>query len=265
MLAPNWQIEDWLPQTNSYMCQAGTMAMFVYIDETGSVGKGSNKQPQLILVAVIVDENKVRPLSESIRQIAESCFEFVPQNFEFHGVDLWHGNRPWKSIEASERLEVYKELIGLLDLYDLDLAHSTIDKQRLHDRYNGVADNNAYLLALQFLLQKIDQKWEWRHENKIVIADEAKNHHVNAVDMVASLQESGMGEVPGPKFETIIDSLHFVRSEVSPGVQMADLVAFILQRCRYRPEEGHPIVQEVRSEMIEAIAMRTRTYRQAWP
>lgn len=37
------------------------------------------------------------------------------------------------------------------------MAHASIQKQRLHDRYDGAADRNSYLLALQFLVEKIDQ------------------------------------------------------------------------------------------------------------
>lgn len=40
------------------------------------------------------------------------------------------------------------------------------------------------------------------------------------------------GEVPGRQLKTITDSLHFVSSHDSAGVQMADLVAYVIQRRR---------------------------------
>ena len=46
------------------------MAEFVYIDETGSVGKGAKEQPNLRLVAVVVDESKVQPLAQHLFQLA---------------------------------------------------------------------------------------------------------------------------------------------------------------------------------------------------
>jgi hypothetical protein len=43
------------------------MAYLVYIDETGSVGKGAKKQPLITLAAVLVDEDKVQPLADAFR------------------------------------------------------------------------------------------------------------------------------------------------------------------------------------------------------
>lgn len=46
------------------------MACLVYIDETGSVGKGAKKQPLLTLMAVMIDEAKVQPLATRLKQVA---------------------------------------------------------------------------------------------------------------------------------------------------------------------------------------------------
>ncbi|MEV8609475.1 hypothetical protein AB0383_16340 [Amycolatopsis sp. NPDC051373] len=46
------------------------MAHLVYIDETGSVGKGAKKQALLTLAAVLVHEDKVQPLAEAFREVA---------------------------------------------------------------------------------------------------------------------------------------------------------------------------------------------------
>jgi len=55
------------------------------------------------------------------------------------------------------------------------------------------------------------------------------------VRMVGDMQEWGYAEVPGRRKPTsIIDSLHFVSSRVSPGVEMADLIAYVLHRHRSR-------------------------------
>lgn len=72
-----------------------------------------------------------------------------------------------------------------------DVVHASIHKQRLHDRHNGVADDNAYLLALQFMLEKIDSYYT--SGLKILIADEAKEHQLRAIRMVADLQDWGGG------------------------------------------------------------------------
>jgi len=237
------------------------MARFIYLDETGSVGKGAAMQPQLILVAVMVDEDKVKPLGKAIRTVAMDHLEWVPEDFEFHGYEIWSGTNWWRHMEPPVRIEAYGTVINLLTSLELSIAYSTINKMELHRKYDGLADSNAYLLALQFLLEKIDSVGS---ENKVIVADEAKEHQFRAIKMVADMQQWGWGEVPGKQLKTVIDSLHFVQSHASPGVQMADLVAFIIQRFRLK-KDTHPSAIATVARLMDVIDNRTSTWRDAWP
>lgn len=237
------------------------MARFIYLDETGSVGKGAAKQPQLILVAVMVDEDKVKPLGKAMRRVAMDHLEWVPEDFEFHGNEIWGGGGCWRHMEPPALIEAYEAVINLLESLELSIAYSAINKAELHRKYAGSADGNAYLLALQFLLEKIDSLGS---ENKVIVADEAKEHQFRAIKMVADLQQWGWGEVPGKQLRTVIDSLHFVQSHASPGVQMADLVAFIIQRSRLK-RDTHPDAIAAVARLMDMINNRTSTWREPWP
>lgn len=237
------------------------MARLVYIDETGSPGKGGKDQPLLTLVAVLVDEDKVQPLAKAFQQVAEDSLRPIPDKFEFHGSEIWGRRGAWKSKALAECNAVYEDAISVLESLDIDIAHASIHKQRLHDRYNGIADENAYLLALQFLLEKIDA---YSSRKKILIADEAKEQELHAIRMVADMQEWGGGLVPGTQLRTVIDSMHFVRSHTSPGVQLADLVAFALQRKR-SAKDKNPGAVAVLNRITEVIWAHTRTWRAEWP
>lgn len=237
------------------------MACLVYIDETGSVGKGAKKQPLLTLMAVMVDEAKVQPLAHRLKQVAQEHLGWYPAKFEFHGNEVWNGRGHWQGKAPDELIMAYEAVIGILAEFDLDLAHASIHKQRLHDRYAGAADQNAYRLALQFLLEKIDRYGETR---KILIADESKEQRLKAIRMVANLQDWGGGEVPGRELKTVIDSLHFVESNASPGVQLADLAAFAFQRHRNK-WDSHPQAQAAIARIYEVIDAQVRTWRAVWP
>ena len=243
--------------------QAVSMAKFVYIDETGSTGRNLQKHPFLTLVAVIVREDQVQPLSNSLRQVVMEHLGWLPAGFEFHGHELWNGTNDWEGRTPEELLAAYAAALELLESHDVDVAHSTINRVLLHDRYKGAWDDNAYLLALQFLLERVDANLG--ADNKVLIADEAKEQQVRAIQMVADLQTWSVGEVPGQQLHTIIDSLHFVSSHASFGVQMADLVAFILGHRRRRPTEGHPTAETMIRHFMELIQSQTRTYRMPWP
>lgn len=236
------------------------MADLVYIDETGSSGAGASSQPCLTLVAVIVHEDKVRALTSAMQKVTMQHLGWIPEDFEFHGNEIWQGTGYWKGKTPPELIAVYKSAIQILVDLNISVAHSSIDKEKLHIRYAGGADNNAYGLALQFLLEKIDGGTT----NRIIVADEAKEQELGAVKMVADLQHWGLGMVPGKTLKTVIDSLHYVRSHVSPGVQMADLVAYVLQRS-WHHRERHPDAIQAMSELNATVDARTATWRAPWP
>lgn len=245
---------------NSVICDAQGMVDFVYIDETGSVGAGANSQPYLTLVAVIVDESMVQPLARGLKGVARDHLGWVPDDFEFHGSEIWQGMKHWRGKSPDDLIAAYEAAIGLLDTYDVNIAHASIDKARLNLRYQGRADGNAYRLALQFLLEKVDPLGQTR---KVIVADEAKDQELGAVSMVADMQTWGAGVVPGRQLGTVIDSLHFVRSHASAGVQLADLVAYAIQRARRT--ERHPNAQAGLNRITEKISEHTRTWRAPWP
>ncbi len=237
------------------------MVQFVYIDETGAPGTSSARQPYLRLAAVLVDEDKVAALGEALKKVVHQHVDWPGSDFEMHGYELWNGIGPWSTKTPAELIAAYESAIGLLDDLHLDVAHSTIDKPKLHARFNGAADENAYRLALQFLLEKIDRE---NRQNKVLVADEAKEQQLHAINMVAEMQEWGGGEVVGKQLTTVIDSLHFVRSNASPGVQMADLVAYVLQRA-HSGRDKHPDAAAAIRRLNGVVRDHTVTYRMPWP
>lgn len=237
------------------------MAQFVYIDETGSVGTAAAGQPYLTLVAVMVDESQVGPLGEEMRRVAFKHLGWFPQDFEFHGHEIWGGVNWWEDKAPPELIAAYEAVLSLLDQFDLGIAHASVHKAGLRARYDGAFDDSAYRLALQFLLEKVDRLGQ---QLRIVVADETKEQELRAIEMVADMQRWGVGAVPGQELKTIIDCLHFVRSNASPGVQMADLVAFVIQRAR-RNREGHPDAKAAMERLRANVEAHTLTWREPWP
>lgn len=235
----------------------------MYLDETGSVGRGARNQPYLKLVAVVVDETAVQRLSERLQALAWEHLGWIPADFEFHAHEIWNARGYWAGKQPGELLAVLEALVSLLDELDISIVHASIDKDRLHARHGGAYDENAYLLALQFLLEKLD-RWRTRQAVRIVIADEAKEHQLKAVKMVREMQTWASGAVPGRQLVSVIDSMHFVDSKDSPGVQLADVIAFILHR-RTLVTQGHPDADSAVARMAEVIGNHTPAWRAPWP
>ena len=239
------------------------MAQLVYLDETGSAGKGARSSPYLTLVGAVVDETSVQQLADRMQALALERLGWIPADFEFHGNQLWNGQGPWVGKTPPELLAAFEAVIQLVEDLSISIVHSTIDKPSLTARYGGTADGNAYRLALQFLLEKLD-RWGAGQTLRILIADEAKQEQLKAIEMVRDLQRWAVGVVPGRQLVTIIDSMHFVDSAHSPGVQLADMIAFIIHRSRL-PGPHHPDVAASVTRMRDLISRNTPTWRAAWP
>lgn len=239
------------------------MVTFIYVDETGSVGKGARRQPELSLMALLVPEDKVQVLGQRMQELTLEHLGWIPADFEFHGVELWQQMGHWSAKSYAECIAAYEAVIGLIPELDLGLAHASIHKARLNVKYSGRADKNAYLLALQFLLEKVNAYLR-PNDLGIVVADEAKEERLRAVKLVSDLQDWGGGEVPGRKLNQIIDSLHYVESLNSPGVQMADLAVFARQRFHSRLDT-HPDAQAGIRRIWSSAAPQMRTWRETWP
>lgn len=236
------------------------MATFVYIDETGTTSLTDQEQPILAIVGVLVRESQIQALTESLGTLAMSALGWRPADFEFHGSEVFHGTGYWTPLSPPERVDAYRRVLALLGYHDIRIAHASINKPKLQAQYPN--PDSPYLLALQFLCEKVHRLWP--EQLKVLVADESKEHELRAIDMVADLQRWGTGVVPGPRLTSIIDSLHFVRSEASPGVQLADMVAFILQRHR-RGTEKHPDAEQAVAELMTVIRKARITWREEWP
>jgi hypothetical protein len=237
------------------------VAQLVYIDETGWRGKGSKGDPMISVVGLIVDESAVQPLAQRFQDLAMEHLGWIPDDFEFHGYENFHRKGYWANKSPDQCIRAYGAALKVLEELNLEVAMASIHKEKLRERYDGQADKNAYLLALQFLLEKIDNL---NGNRKIIVADEAKEDELRAISMVSDLQQWGGGLVPGQKLTTLIDSLHFVSSHSSPGVQLADLAAYAIQR-KLSGLDTHPDAVAAIDALAGLVWDRMTTWRESWP
>ncbi len=166
-------------------------------------------------------------------------------------------------------MRVYREALRLMGEHQCVVAHASIDKTRLSPSVAG--RTTPHLLALQFLVEKIDAflatQADPMRQRALLVADETDEHEAFAIGMVAGMQASGEGVVPGRMIRRVIDTVHFVKSDVNRGVQLADLVAYGLNRTsRVRSRDTLSRGDEALISMFDAHVMPlVRTYRQRWP
>lgn len=240
------------------------MAHLVYIDETVCHDATTGDPRFLLLVGLVVSEESVRSLAACLSNLTLKHLGYRPSDFEFHGNEIWGGQGIWKDKSPDELLDVFDDLIEVFQTLNLYICTSQIDLPKLTQKYSGSFDRNDYLLGLQFMLEKLN-RYDSSKPLRILIADRKKEHELRAINLVSDMQWAPFqGEVPGIQLDTIIDSIHFVESKNSAGVQLADSIAFLLQRYSWNGDE-HPNAKKRLFDLVQKITSRRPTYRISWP
>ncbi len=244
---------------------------FAYVDESGNTGRRLDDPDQPIhwLVALLVPEERVLSLSHAVEALL-SVGRTDARLPELHGADLFGGKNDWQGVPPAERVRVYQSALALLARHDCVIAHSSIDKTKLSESPSG--RTTPHLLALQFLVEKLDAflrvQTDPLRQRALLVADETHEHEAFAIGMVAAMQARGAGIVPGRIIGQIVDTVHFVRSEVNWGVQLADLAVYALNRATRALHSGAPIRRNDQAlvDMCQAsVWPLVRTYRATWP
>ena len=100
-----------------------------YLDESGNTGGNLEDpdQPFHLIAAVMVPEDQVLALSAAFHNLA--AFAEEPRLIrELRGADLYSGKGPWRGFSPSERIDTYREALGLLGQHGAFVAHASIDK-----------------------------------------------------------------------------------------------------------------------------------------
>lgn len=241
-----------------------------YLDESGSTGRRLDDpdQPVLWMVAVLVPEDAIQPLEASLDAIVAHHLPESPL-VEVHAQELFSGEGPWKQIEPAVRVAVMRETLGLLVAHDCAVIHSSIHKTRLASK-NYDQTSAPQLLAQQFLVEKIDGYVMGLRDplrsRVLLIADKSNKTENSAKEMIGRLQRSTYGEVPGKQLQTVIGTPHFVRSDESRGIQLADTVAYVLNKHdRLSAQQEGDRASLLFGEFRGVVKSATVGWRQCWP
>ncbi len=241
-----------------------------YVDESGNTGRRLDDPDQPIhwLVAVMIPEDHVLSLAADLDAVVSRACPNHP-TAELHGAQLFGGEEHWRGVSPDQRVEAYEEALALLATHEASIAHSSINKAGLWSSSSQAT--TPHLLALQFLVERLDgfvgRQADPLRSRALLVADETAEHETYSIGLVAGLQTHGVGVVAGRRVENIVDTVHFVRSKDNRGVQLADLVAYALNRTRRRRGQTHlsPGDQALIRMFDAHVGPRIVTYRETWP
>ena len=246
-----------------------------YLDESGNTGKRLDDpmQPHHYVAAVLIREDRIRDMTARLNSLAQIAPTTTPLG-EYRGSELFSGLGAWVDVPPRQRIAEYKRALTVLQEVDAVVAQVSIDKPRLAARHPA-SRPNPHLFAMQSLMEGV-QRWVVRRADPLSrrilqVADENDEQEQDVVDLMDQMLTDG-GPVREPTetaitLERFVDNIYFVRSERSRGIQLADLVAFILRRCAWI--EFHPSKPKsdaaVRMLKEECIDPRTQILRSRWP
>lgn len=247
--------------------------LFCYLDESGNTGSrlDDSQQPFHYLAAVIVREDHVARMTELLDEIAQNAPTSTGLA-EFHAQQLFAGSGPWADVPPSVRIAQYSKALSVLGEIDASIIYSSIDKPALAE---WGPSTSPHLYALQFLTEKLEDWMKSNHDPlsqmALLVADQNHQEEEYAFDLVRRMHRSGgpVGEGTGLAKATkhIVDTVYFAPSERSRGIQLADLVAFVLirrDRDALKPN-ATPSSRAIERLFMDHIATRRVRWRQRWP
>ncbi|WP_323666301.1 hypothetical protein [Pectobacterium punjabense] len=211
--------------------------MYIAIDDTyGTAGNNNSAyvtKNRRTHVAIIVDDNSVTPLRNSITEyLKEINQNLVTQAKEFHFADIYNRKHCWECFVANSKvnnMDVFEKFKFLALKYNVKLALQTVDDRTIKDLGNNLInfslpgfDVNKYEdLSLLLLLLKLRMRFKGISENLTLFMDEGRG-------------------LPNTPFAENIFSDSFASyngvyqsSTSEPLLQMADFIAFCINRSTH--------------------------------
>ncbi|MCY4440139.1 MAG: DUF3800 domain-containing protein [Deltaproteobacteria bacterium] len=235
---------------------------FFYFDESGSrdPSAGTAEKPKdhlYVLLAVGMYEGQWRPFETEISglklELADRLSRRGKGRFELADCEV---KSNWVRIpgEREKRSRFLHglpagDLTRLTDAYFDQVARrhtvimaSVVDKRFLHD---GMTHEALHMTAYEFVLERIQHYMRQYHpkHRALIVMDDTSRQLNRAVAMKhASFQRAGNRNMT---FPAIVEYPFFTRSELSNGVQLADLLAYSVYRAFKDKDVGYPYFEKV--------------------
>jgi hypothetical protein len=206
----------------------------LYVDESGDPGAGGS--PYLILGGAALFEGKWSPLESDLRALLDRYFPTPPQPTEIHLAELRKGKGPFRTLSSADRFRLLTDFCsvacGMLPT-ELVMFGVIADKAHWFTNNPGKTGDDLYADMFEDLSSRFDLFLRRRYSegapNKgVIIADPHKP------SLCAALKANhGIYQRKGHKWDVLynlIETVFFLESNESPGLQLADLAAYALWR-----------------------------------
>lgn len=220
-----------------------------YIDESGNTGAdlANTVEPIHWLVAIGMDEHCAQRSEQEIMSIADRYFggRAREADFEIHGSELFNGRGEARALTPAERVALYDEILAVVPRCGGKVWIHGINKPLLAERarQKGYTPDHPYKLCFMYLVEAIDR---WLAERQpqpsllddampgplgLLVSDEQDEMERTLVSGLARWRQWGTDHgYRARHVKYLVDTVHYVKSQDSWLIQLADCVSYIRNR-----------------------------------
>lgn len=206
----------------------------LYVDESGDPGIGGSSH--LILGAAALFEGKWLPLERDLRLLIDRYFPAPPKPTEIHLAELRQGRGPFRSLTRGRREGLLNDFCQLAtNLLATELTFFTViaDKGYWFTSNAGKTGDDLYAEMFEDLSSRFDLYLRRRYaegapSKGVIIADP---HKASLCEALKTQQR--LFQRQGHRWDVLynlIETVFFLESHESPGLQLADLASYAVWR-----------------------------------
>lgn len=210
------------------------MAYLLYVDESGDPGTGGSSH--LVLAGAALFEGKWFSLEKELRLLIDRYFPAPPKPTEIHTVELRHGRGAFRSLDKATRTRLLNDFCHLATNHlptELTLFTVIADKGHWFATNAGKTGYDLYAEMFEDLSSRFDLYLRRRYaegapSKGIIIADP---HQASLCDALKTQQR--LFQRQGHRWDilyNLIETVFFLDSHESPGLQLADLASYAVWR-----------------------------------
>lgn len=219
---------------------------FLYLDESGDGGwprgyGGSSPGRYFIYAGIVMNGEQNFQLRSGVEEIIQRYFlrqQDRPE--ELHYADLIHNNGSYSDMSDDDARSMSDDVFDLIKEVEPTLMGTVADKQQMRTRYGDKAfPPKRY--AFRATVDGFNKHLETHNSVGTVTIDVADRGFDRRLrQLVYDAQDSGI-EIAGSRKDSskvphIMDTITMSPSEMSPGIQIADYVAYVM---RHEQEYGN--------------------------
>ena len=198
-----------------------------YFDES----KHEKGQPYFLHGSLVFEESKCKNIEKKLIKIQNDFFNSTEptKDYEFHGVDIFQGQKNFKGRNLNERLKIFEDIVKIIIDNEIPIVLSLINVKKHKEKY--INPMEPYHLGLMFLLENISKLIKEIEPNSLglIIGDIERQHMVNA-EINFSFFKQNKTFFQNHSIDNLIDAIYFIESHHSRFLQAIDVILYIIRR-----------------------------------